>query len=332
MKKVVSIDIARAIGIILVVTGHYFPDGSPNWYVCMREWIYSFHMPLFMFISGYVYELTKREETYLNFLGRKAKRLLIPYLIVSTIIISIKLISQTLMGMDLKNAVGVDAFLKMLYEPEAAIHLWFIFALWWIFVIVPLFRWKGGNIVLLIIGIVAHYLPKLFISFDYPTIFCLDKAAEYLLYFMLGVVLYDAGLDLNRPHKLTASLILLLFASNSIFNFAPSAAPFIGIAGIMALSSLVQTMPEHVIRPFVTISKSSYTIYLIHSIFIGFIVTAFKFVPSLLDTSGHLFGLGALLIVSITVMLPTLQSSSVFRRIIWRFGNILTNVSQNLRR
>ena len=118
MKKIVSIDIARAIGIILVVAGHYFPDNSPHWYVSTREWIYTFHMPLFMFISGYVYELARREETYLNFLGRKAKRLLIPYLIVSAVIISIKLSSQALMGMELKNAVGVDAFLKMPIKKE----------------------------------------------------------------------------------------------------------------------------------------------------------------------------------------------------------------------
>lgn len=313
MKKIVSIDIARAIGIILVVAGHYFPDNSPHWYESTREWIYTFHMPLFMFISGYVYELAKREETYLNFLGRKAKRLLIPYLIVSAVIISIKLSSQALMGMDLKNAVGVDAFLKMLYEPEAAIHLWFIFALWWIFVIVPLFQWKGGNIVLLIVGIAAHYLPYISPSFHYPTIFCLNKAAEYLMYFMLGAILYDAGLDLDKPHKLAATMAILLFASNSIFNFAPSAAPFLGIAGIMALSSLIQTMPERAIRPFVTISESSYTIYLIHSIFIGFIVMAFKFVPSLLDTSGPLFGLGALLIIALSVVLCIVTDRIIHR-------------------
>lgn len=313
MKKIVSIDIARAIGIILVVAGHYFPDNSPHWYVNTREWIYTFHMPLFMFISGYVYELAKREETYLKFLGRKAKRLLIPYLIVSAVIISIKLSSQALMGMELKNAVGVDAFLKMLYEPEAAIHLWFIFALWWIFVIVPLFRWKGGNIVLLIIGIAAHYLPYVAPSFHYPTIFCLNKAAEYLMYFMLGAVLYDAGLDLDKPDKPIATVIIL--ASGLLFKFAPSAAPFIWIAVIMALSSLMQTMPERAIRPFVTISESSYTIYLIHSIFIGFIVTAFKFVPSLLDTSGPLFGLGALLIIAGSVVLCIVTD-----RIIHRFS------------
>ncbi|KAA3144009.1 acyltransferase family protein, partial [Alistipes onderdonkii] len=55
MNRLISIDIAKAICIILVVIGHYNPDNAPEWYHTINLFIYTFHMPLFMFASGYVY-------------------------------------------------------------------------------------------------------------------------------------------------------------------------------------------------------------------------------------------------------------------------------------
>ena len=55
MNRILYIDIAKAICIILVVIGHYCPDSSPQWYQTVNHFIYSFHMPLFMFASGFVY-------------------------------------------------------------------------------------------------------------------------------------------------------------------------------------------------------------------------------------------------------------------------------------
>ncbi len=306
MKRIVSIDIARAIGIVLVVIGHYMPEGAPFWYEGMRNWIYSFHMPLFMFLSGYVYSLTARKETYLSFLSRKAARLLIPYLIVSVVIILIKLAGQKVLGIGLKNPVGADAFIRMLAYPEAAIHLWFIFALWWIFVIVPFFNWKGGHISLLIIAAALHYLPRILPSIIFPGIFCLNQAAEYFLYFMLGAVIYDSGFNLGKPHKVLAVAALVLFALNSVFRFATYASEYIGIAGILGLAALLQFAPEKCLKPVLAVSESSYCIYLVHSIFMGFAVTALKVFPAFLDTTGSLFAPGALIIVSVSLSLSVL--------------------------
>lgn len=72
MQRLVFLDIAKAICIILVVIGHYHPDNSPEWYNVIWKFIYSFHMPLFMFASGYIYIATKREhETYKGFIVKK---------------------------------------------------------------------------------------------------------------------------------------------------------------------------------------------------------------------------------------------------------------------
>lgn len=47
-ERNVTIDIMKGIGIILMVVGH---SGCPSF---LRNFIYTFHMPLFFMISGYL--------------------------------------------------------------------------------------------------------------------------------------------------------------------------------------------------------------------------------------------------------------------------------------
>lgn len=58
MNRLISIDIAKALCIILVVVGHYNPGSAPEWYHIIIRFIYTFHMPLFLFASGYIYATT----------------------------------------------------------------------------------------------------------------------------------------------------------------------------------------------------------------------------------------------------------------------------------
>lgn len=67
--------ILSALGIIIIVAGHTKNGGISLAY----EWFppYSFHLALFVFISGYFYK-SKHEEHVLNYIWRRTKRLLIP--------------------------------------------------------------------------------------------------------------------------------------------------------------------------------------------------------------------------------------------------------------
>lgn len=82
MQRLISIDIAKAICIILVVIGHYIPENSPNWYVTIHDVIYSFHMPLFIFISGWLFYFTclRKDKPYKEIVKLKLERLGIPFL------------------------------------------------------------------------------------------------------------------------------------------------------------------------------------------------------------------------------------------------------------
>lgn len=68
------IDIAKGIAIFLVIFGHitHVPE--------IRQYIWSFHIPLFFFISGVLIK-TNKCQNFTRYLGKKSVQLLIPYLI-----------------------------------------------------------------------------------------------------------------------------------------------------------------------------------------------------------------------------------------------------------
>lgn len=71
VKRLDAFDVLKGIGIILVLYGHT---------ICpyhVQGWIYSFHMPLFFFISGFFY---KKETSFMLLLKKKVKQLVIPWI------------------------------------------------------------------------------------------------------------------------------------------------------------------------------------------------------------------------------------------------------------
>lgn len=48
MERKKGFDVARGIGIFLIVWSHTMSDGEP-----LRSFLFSFHVPLFFLISGY---------------------------------------------------------------------------------------------------------------------------------------------------------------------------------------------------------------------------------------------------------------------------------------
>lgn len=72
-SRLLTVDVARGVGILLVVLGHntVFRESSRELY----EAIYLFHMPLFFFLSGVTFRLTSPGDT----VKKRARALLVPY-------------------------------------------------------------------------------------------------------------------------------------------------------------------------------------------------------------------------------------------------------------
>lgn len=78
MKRFDYVDIAKGIGILMVVWAHILLTGASH------RFIYAFHMPVFFLLSGMMFSREKY-ASFGVFLGKRAKRLLIPYVIYSVL-------------------------------------------------------------------------------------------------------------------------------------------------------------------------------------------------------------------------------------------------------
>lgn len=82
IKREIGIDVLKGLGIIFVMLGHMVGIG---FYEDIYVYIYSFHMPLFFFISGYLKHKKSSNISVLENIKKSAKRILIPYFILLTI-------------------------------------------------------------------------------------------------------------------------------------------------------------------------------------------------------------------------------------------------------
>lgn len=130
-ERDILVDIARGIGMFAVIVGHTIP----NCY--LKNLIYAFHMPLFFFLSGYLYRLNY--EKSLIFVKRKFMKLITPYTITALVLIAYSFVENVFKS-NLQNFIY--DFIGYIYgagEPieigevviKSAGAIWFFWASFW---------------------------------------------------------------------------------------------------------------------------------------------------------------------------------------------------------
>jgi fucose 4-O-acetylase-like acetyltransferase len=209
----VNMNILRGIAIFLVILGHaIFKDiilikdiKNVKYYVNLYDFIYTFHMPLFFFISGFfakkMFEI-ENKQIYFSYIKRKTSRLIIPYFAFSLI----GLITKLLMYRYANDPINIKTvFINILFFPwENPIKLlWFIYTLYVIFLILPLFN-NVNNKMKIIILVVFWCLPV-----KYGEIFNLNGVIRYSLFFILGYEFYKNYQNYIIKKKNIFKLIIL---------------------------------------------------------------------------------------------------------------------------
>lgn len=184
------ITIAKAIGILLVVAGHFTSARyMPVEYIALKKCIFSFHMPLFMILSGFLFANTVGRaggDLLLKpFVKKKFVRLMIPYFFISFCIALLNLVLGHFMAV--KRTVDWTYLGEIFYKNVggSAIFLWFIYSLFIIFVIAALFsKLRNGMVWMGILSVVLYFTPL-------PALFYLSSVQRYLFYFWLGMFLFN---------------------------------------------------------------------------------------------------------------------------------------------
>ena len=73
-KRVAWIDGVKSIGILAMIAGHICSSGT-----LFDKLIHVWHMPIFFFLSGYLFSENHYKKAYRHYIGKKVKSLLFPY-------------------------------------------------------------------------------------------------------------------------------------------------------------------------------------------------------------------------------------------------------------
>lgn len=150
-QREIWIDIAKGSAILMVVLGHAIRDDmriDSNILDYIYRCCYIFHMSFFMFLSGYTYQLGYRKNFAKenHFIKKKISRLLLPWTLYTlfiyiffSIAILIKPIKEILISAGC-NAISFREYCLQSLQANNpfAFHLWFIYVLFVITVIVYL--------------------------------------------------------------------------------------------------------------------------------------------------------------------------------------------------
>src|SRR5215212_9198602 len=162
-KRIEYIDIARGMGILLVVMGHNdFGYISPFFY----KLIYSFHMPLFFFLSGYFFNTA---VAFRDFFKKRFHAIMKPYYFTIFLICFIslsfgKMGFQTALTRIIKSLYGAGYYLDW-------VQLWFLPHLFVVSLYAFLFyavltrvdnRWIRWIVLLLTLGIASLFLQSFY--------------------------------------------------------------------------------------------------------------------------------------------------------------------------
>ena len=287
-----EINVLSGIAIFTVVIGHLSFLNDIVLYIFLRNLIYSFHMPLFMAISGYLFSRFSRKKiydfkSYKKFIIKKFFRFVPPYVFLVSFIFVLKIMASNIF--QLKHPVSYEAFLMMFVNPMFGgfvVHLWFVYALFIIFLLYPLLEKVFAKIDIRLR--LAIYC--LLATIPMTKVCCLNFVFHYMPYFHLGAML--VGYKINVKDKLANMLFVsfLLFACASVCqlkfdfiylnSFWSITQAFAGSLFVTLFAILVSKKDNPVAFFFFLVGSYSFEIYLLHTVgseIFGYGIMLFKF-------------------------------------------------------
>lgn len=173
--------------------------------------IYSFHMPFFFMLSGYIYRLIYVKES--KVLLSRIRNHLLDYMAIYVLMSILVYVSKLLFASYVKDPVSSWSILLFLYEPIG--YLWYLHTLILLYClnifVIKFFRFKKAILLIAIIlcslstyihGLIPGYLFRIF---------------RYEFFFVLGICLKDSekSIWLKKPTiyvNFVVSLVLELYA------------------------------------------------------------------------------------------------------------------------
>jgi fucose 4-O-acetylase-like acetyltransferase len=273
-----DIDTAKGIAILLVVFGHIVARESPAdnaWYDYARAAVYRFHMPFFMYLSGYVAGYlalgSVSAAAYPRFLRARAVRLLVPFFAFGLLVLVGKMLAARFIHVDNRPSGVLDGLVDLFWttrqSPSGSV--WFMFTLFLFLALTPPLGWlRWGVWPHLALGL-AVFVTGL------PDRIYLNKAAEVAVYFALGALAGERAERLDAPLARLGPFLLIPFAALLVgFEFVPRAwrepvAVATALVSIPAIHGTVLALYGQRNSVWTFFGRYTFAIYLLNTIAIG---------------------------------------------------------------
>lgn len=208
-KRIIWIDYAKALGIYLVILGHTLDGGG-----IIKDVIYSFHMPLFFIISGFLYKYTCGKK----FAQQTIRQLLIPLLFFNLLELLPRLRNITDEGILSVITNFIADYCKSFMDGEPLVGpSWFVLALIWMRIILYVFirflHEKSVPWLLMVSLLLGWGLSTYAGNLSENNILCLGNAIIGLPFYVGGYVIktkYNAVLEMVKKRLWLITLIVFL--------------------------------------------------------------------------------------------------------------------------
>jgi peptidoglycan/LPS O-acetylase OafA/YrhL len=267
-EKNAQIQALRGFACILLVLYHVVGDSPANglrvadgpvrW---LNDGLAYLRMPLFTFLSGWVYGLRPFQGSLTRFMTGKARRLLVPMLFVGTIF-------ALMQAMVPGSNTAVQNWYWLHIEPVA--HFWYLESLFWIFLGAALLdKWgylgKPWGFGVWSLGVLVLHL-----MFDGTRLLGIEGAIYLAPYFLLGLLMSRFDVWQLMMSKAVA-LILCAVAVALIYNMGwPTPNPDRRTLSMLLVGLCLCVLVLRLPLPgawWIKVGASSYAIYLFHVFF-----------------------------------------------------------------
>lgn len=294
-KELSNCTFVKTVLMLIVVIYHCTVFWTGSWFdkepVCAAQplswisrWMQSFHIYGFTLVSGYLFYFLKIEQEkyqkFGSFVANKAKRLLVPYAVVS--------VAWVIPVTSVFFPFDIGGTLKNYLFGLSPSQLWFLLMLFFVFVLFyPFSRFFAEHDVWGGLVALAFYGAGLVGTLCFPNVFQFFTACSYIPFFWIGFKLRQRGSELLRkiPVFIWLAIDILLFifveylkrVDGRIFALLTIGFSFaLRIFGALMVFFVLQKLANLVkwkgSKVFLLFSKSSMPVYLFHQQLIYFVI------------------------------------------------------------
>lgn len=187
-KRIISIDVMASLMMIFVVLGHQPGVKGALWYVKLHDFIYSFHMSVFICVSGFLIAYTSFNGSLKREYSRSLKKALKFFLLIISVGSLVIFLDAFVTGRPADAEYWRKNIKLLLLYPFGAIpqFLWYIYLLTWMYLSYPILK-RLPDIAIILLGCWLVYAQY---NLPHSYFFGWNLVCRYGPFYMIAIMAY----------------------------------------------------------------------------------------------------------------------------------------------